>query len=122
MRRADIAMYLAKQARMGCAVYAPGHDRHSVEGLRLSLDLRRAIVDGELVLHYQPKLDLGAGRVAGSRRWLAGCTRRSASCHPTASSPRRTGRADPRPHELGAADGRRAVCRVAGEGVDVAWR
>jgi predicted signal transduction protein with EAL and GGDEF domain len=63
LRRADIAMYLAKQARKGCAVYAPGHDRHSVEGLRLSLDLRRAIVDGELVLHYQPKLDLGAGRV-----------------------------------------------------------
>ncbi len=65
LRRADIAMYLAKQARKGCAVYAPGHDRHSVEGLRLSLDLRRAIVDGELVLHYQPKLDLGAGRVRG---------------------------------------------------------
>jgi diguanylate cyclase (GGDEF)-like protein len=63
LRRADIAMYLAKQARKGCAVYAPGHDRHSVEGLRLSLDLRRAIVDGELILHYQPKLDLAADRV-----------------------------------------------------------
>lgn len=33
--------------------------------LQQEIELRRAIDDGELVLHYQPKFDLGSGRIIG---------------------------------------------------------
>jgi len=64
LRRADIAMYSAKEAHSGLAVYEPEADLHSPERLRLLADLRRAIEGGELVLHYQPQVDVGSGALA----------------------------------------------------------
>ena len=65
LRRADVAMYLAKHDRNGVRMYDPAQDRHSTERLALLGELRRAIDDGQLVLHYQPKAELATGRVVG---------------------------------------------------------
>ncbi|HEX8002134.1 MAG TPA: EAL domain-containing protein [Mycobacteriales bacterium] len=65
MQRADVAMYHAKETRSGIETYDAERDPHSTQRLSLFGQLRRAIEDGELVLHYQPKVDLETGRVAG---------------------------------------------------------
>jgi len=58
MRRADVAMYTAKRGNRGCAVYNAEDDQHSPARLSLMSDLRRAVENSELMLHYQPKVDL----------------------------------------------------------------
>jgi len=65
LRRGDVAMYLAKRADLDYAVYAPEQDQHSPGRLALVAELRKAIEDDELVLHYQPKVDPVQGRVVG---------------------------------------------------------
>ncbi len=65
LQRADVAMYQAKQARTGFQAYDPGRDRHSRERLALMAELRRALERDELILHYQPKVELATGRVVG---------------------------------------------------------
>jgi diguanylate cyclase (GGDEF)-like protein/PAS domain S-box-containing protein len=62
-RRADVAMYTAKRSGGGSAVYSPEHDQSSVRRLALLGELRRAITDDELVLHYQPSIDLRTGEL-----------------------------------------------------------
>lgn len=66
MRHADVAMYAAKRAKLGFAVYSQAGDHHSAQRLTLMGDLRQALAaDDQLALHYQPKIDLRSGRVAG---------------------------------------------------------
>ena len=63
LRHADMAKWTAKQKRLPYAIYDGTQDRFS--RLRLSLlgELQTAIQHGDLVLHYQPKMDLGSGKV-----------------------------------------------------------
>jgi diguanylate cyclase (GGDEF)-like protein len=63
LQRADVAMYVAKRAHTGVEVYASDHDRNSRRRLSLISDLRRAIASGELLLRYQPIVDLGTGEL-----------------------------------------------------------
>ncbi|MFI6387713.1 putative bifunctional diguanylate cyclase/phosphodiesterase [Nonomuraea sp. NPDC050547] len=65
MQRADVAMYMAKEARTGVELYQPDKDRNSPERLHLLGDLRRAVDNRELRLHYQPKVGLTTGAVHG---------------------------------------------------------
>ncbi|WP_407344776.1 putative bifunctional diguanylate cyclase/phosphodiesterase [Pengzhenrongella phosphoraccumulans] len=66
MRRADVAMYAAKVHRLGVAMYSPDEDDSSPARLVLLGDLHRALTrSGELVLHYQPKIDLHTGATVG---------------------------------------------------------
>ena len=65
LQRADIAMYIAKQKKLGVVVYDPDSDDHTPERLSLLGQLRRGIERGELFLHYQPKIDLKTGAVVG---------------------------------------------------------
>ena len=66
MRRADVAMYAAKRAKTGFAVYSPDRDHNSAARLTLMGDLRAALDrEDQLALYYQPKVDLVTGRVAG---------------------------------------------------------
>ena len=65
MRQADVAMYDAKAAGGGHRVYNPANDKHSRDRLQTIEQLRGAIVRGELVLHYQPQIDLADGSVHG---------------------------------------------------------
>jgi diguanylate cyclase (GGDEF)-like protein/PAS domain S-box-containing protein len=65
IRRADVAMYAAKRDNVGWALYDRTQDRNEPARLSLIGELRRAIDDRELVLHYQPKVNLRGGGVAG---------------------------------------------------------
>jgi diguanylate cyclase (GGDEF)-like protein len=66
LRHADAAMHLAKEQHSGCQVYDPAGDQHVPSRLALLGDLRRAIdADDQITLHYQPKIDLGTGRLIG---------------------------------------------------------
>jgi diguanylate cyclase (GGDEF)-like protein/PAS domain S-box-containing protein len=65
IRRADVAMYVAKQSGTGYAIYTLEHDQHSPGRLALMGELRHAIEQEELILHYQPKLSLKDRRVIG---------------------------------------------------------
>ncbi len=65
MRRADIAMYKAKSTRDGQRVYDGADDVDGDERLRTLQELRTALTEDQLTLHYQPKLDLATGRVHG---------------------------------------------------------
>jgi diguanylate cyclase (GGDEF)-like protein len=72
LQRADIAMYVAKNENIGVFAYDPSADEHSPEKLTLLSELRRALDRKELVLHYQPKIDLRTGAVCGAEalvRW-----------------------------------------------------
>ncbi len=64
LRHADVATEAAKLAHVSVLAYDPAKDEHSEARLGLIADLSRALVEGELVLHYQPKCDL-AGTVLG---------------------------------------------------------
>jgi diguanylate cyclase (GGDEF)-like protein len=64
LQRADVAMYQAKRSGAGAVLYDATQDDHDVAKLQLLAQLRRAIDNNELVLHYQPKADLGTGHVA----------------------------------------------------------
>jgi predicted signal transduction protein with EAL and GGDEF domain len=63
MRRADIAMYVAKRTNTGFSIYDEKHDHNSAERLSLMSELRQAVEHDQLMLHYQPKLDLSTGSV-----------------------------------------------------------
>ncbi|MET0422354.1 MAG: EAL domain-containing protein [Actinoplanes sp.] len=65
-RNADLAMYRAKDAGGGVyAVYHPGMHDELVHRLELAADLRHALDRDELVLHYQPTVDLRTGEIIG---------------------------------------------------------
>jgi diguanylate cyclase (GGDEF)-like protein/PAS domain S-box-containing protein len=57
LRRAEVAMYVAKDTGRGHAVYSAGEDSNDAGRLALLGELRRAISERELVLHYQPIVD-----------------------------------------------------------------
>jgi diguanylate cyclase (GGDEF)-like protein len=62
---ADMAMYSAKQARSGWALYHEALNQHTPERLALVSDLRRGLERDELLLEYQPKIDLTHGNLRG---------------------------------------------------------
>jgi diguanylate cyclase (GGDEF)-like protein len=72
LRHADIAMYNAKSQRLGVEVYRDEIDRRTPARLSMLGDLRAAIEQDQLKIHYQPKLDLASGTVIGAEalvRW-----------------------------------------------------
>ena len=64
MRRADTSMYVAKHGNTDFAVYDPSYEQDKHERLSLMGELRRAVEQDELTLHYQPKAVLAGGRAA----------------------------------------------------------
>ena len=64
LAHADQAMYEAKRAHALWRLYRPGSSA-SREDLSISARLERAIIGGDLVVHYQPKVVLATGAVAG---------------------------------------------------------
>ena len=65
LRRADVALYTAKESRGCYALYSPDADLHTPQRLALLGDLRRGIDNDELTLHYQPQCDVRTGQVVG---------------------------------------------------------
>jgi diguanylate cyclase (GGDEF)-like protein/PAS domain S-box-containing protein len=65
-KKADMAMYRAKEAgRNTYRFFDEAMDEEAVEHLLMRSGLRRALERGEFVLHYQPQIELGSGRVIG---------------------------------------------------------
>ncbi|WP_276970745.1 sensor domain-containing phosphodiesterase [Ferrimicrobium acidiphilum] len=65
LHRADLAMYEAKRTTVGVVAYDASVDRAQSSVPGLLLELPRAIQQNELVVHYQPKLDLNSHEVLG---------------------------------------------------------
>jgi diguanylate cyclase (GGDEF)-like protein len=63
MQHADVAMYLAKVGHTGVVRYDPAQDDYDSDRLALVAELRRALDEDELLLHYQPKQLLADGAV-----------------------------------------------------------
>ena len=71
-RRASSARSAALAHHQTAAVYRLGQDDRSLQQIRIVGDLPRALRDGELRLHMQPKLDLATGEIYGAEalvRW-----------------------------------------------------
>ncbi len=73
LRRADIAMYAAKEEREGHRFYQHGQDHHSASRLSMVGDFRRALeTDDQIVVHFHPIIDIARSRVHGAEalvRW-----------------------------------------------------
>jgi len=65
LRRAEVAMYVAKAARAPFESYAPAQDTYSTDRLALVADLRKAIDDATLSVAYQPMIDLSRETIVG---------------------------------------------------------
>ncbi|WP_432561044.1 putative bifunctional diguanylate cyclase/phosphodiesterase [Kineococcus sp. SYSU DK003] len=65
LQRADVAMYAAKRSRVGVLRYDAASDPHSAGGLELLGQLRSAMEEDQLALHYQPKVSGDGSRLLG---------------------------------------------------------
>lgn len=73
INRADIALYLAKDSgRDTYRIFSEKTNTRSSEWLALEGDLRRALIDGELEVYYQPQVRVSDGEIVGAEalaRW-----------------------------------------------------
>lgn len=66
LKSADVAMYRAKeQGRNNYQFYTPDMNAHTHELLLLEADLRKALEQRQMVLYYQPQIDLRSGSMVG---------------------------------------------------------
>ncbi len=74
VRKADIAMYAVKDSgRNGWQMFDAAMNTATAERWRLEAALHRALERQELVLQYQPKIDVASGRIVGAEalmRWM----------------------------------------------------
>ncbi|MDI1299367.1 EAL domain-containing protein [Methylotenera sp.] len=73
LRHADLAMYQAKSKRSGFEYFSEEMNVYAHEQLAIENGLRQALEKGELLLMYQPKVDLRTNQVVGLEalvRWL----------------------------------------------------
>lgn len=71
MRNADIAMYLSKSGGKGrTTVYEPAMHAEVVERLAIESDLLLAIERGEMVVHYQPIVNIATSEILGAEALL----------------------------------------------------
>lgn len=73
LKHADTAMYHAKNSgKNNFQYYTDNMNQMGVQRLKLETDLRRALEHEELVLHYQPQVDISTGQIIGAEamvRW-----------------------------------------------------
>jgi diguanylate cyclase len=65
LQHADAAMYQGKRGIPGIVVYEAATATLPTQSLIVQSELRRALEHDELVLHYQPKVDLDSGHICG---------------------------------------------------------
>ncbi len=72
MRRADLALNMARGRGQGFQIYSSKQDQQGPNRLALLGDLRRALKENELIVHYQPKAEIKTGKVTSAEalvRW-----------------------------------------------------
>lgn len=70
LEHAELAMFAAKRSQTRYRTYGAELDTHSQKRIALAADLRRALAANELVLYYQPQVDLVTGAVVGAEALL----------------------------------------------------
>ncbi|HCP82658.1 MAG TPA: GGDEF-domain containing protein [Octadecabacter sp.] len=74
LREADIALYASKQAGRNCTTFFNTEmGAAALERDQTEVALKKAVMEKEFVLHYQPRLDVRSGKVVGAEglvRWL----------------------------------------------------
>lgn len=73
VRHADVALHAAKKSGRGYAFYTPEQREDRAQRLAMVGELRRAIESNELILHYQPKINVFDGQLCGVEalvRWV----------------------------------------------------
>jgi diguanylate cyclase (GGDEF)-like protein/PAS domain S-box-containing protein len=71
IKNADTAMYQAKEnGRQGYQFFKPAMNIRAVERQSIEESLRRALERQEFALHYQPKINLSTGEIAGAEALL----------------------------------------------------
>lgn len=65
LRRADVAMYQAKNSGLGASLYDSQLDEFSRSRLQLAEELRKGLTDGQIEVWYQPQLDAATMQVSG---------------------------------------------------------
>ena len=65
LQHADSAMYQGKRGSTSLVVYEATTPAHATHSLTVQQEVREALERDELVLHYQPKIDLVSGRICG---------------------------------------------------------
>jgi diguanylate cyclase (GGDEF)-like protein len=70
LRRSHVALTAAKQAGASFRRYRAEDDSSSLSRLELAAELRTALAAGELVVHFQPQLDIQHGRITGAEALL----------------------------------------------------
>lgn len=71
LRAADLAMYQAKQAgRSNYRLYTTDLERKAEKALTIEMQLKRALTQGGLVLHYQPVVDIHSGQLLSAEALL----------------------------------------------------
>ncbi|HEY8823535.1 MAG TPA: EAL domain-containing protein [Candidatus Limnocylindria bacterium] len=70
LEHAELAMFAAKRSQTRYRTYGAELDTQSQTRVALAADLRRALVANELVLYYQPQVDLVSRAVVGAEALL----------------------------------------------------
>jgi diguanylate cyclase (GGDEF)-like protein len=70
LKHADVAMYKSKQEKKDFHFYEPKDDESSIQQLSLTNDLKTAIENNEIELHYQPQVDVQTGKLTGMEALL----------------------------------------------------
>jgi diguanylate cyclase (GGDEF)-like protein len=73
IKHADIALYRAKEKGRNCyEIYQPSRDSKTPELLTLDKDMRRALIQEEFVVYYQPRVDITTNKIVSAEalvRW-----------------------------------------------------
>ncbi len=70
MRHAEAAVILAKRDNSGFAIFSGEDDREGIDRIALTGDLRAAIEQNEMAIHYQPKVNFESGSLCGAEALL----------------------------------------------------
>ena len=83
VRHAGMAMADAKRNNSGFAVFTDSDESESLHEMSLAGDLHHAVAKDELVLHYQPVIDLQRARICGAEALLRWRHPRQGTISPT---------------------------------------